>query len=102
MLFMVVEHYTAGPDPVYERAAARGRMLPDGLEYMDSWVVDDDRMDRCFQLMRTEDPALLDVWIAKWDDLCEFQVFPVVDSATAAARVDVTWPSPDAGDHGTR
>ncbi len=95
---MVVEHYTAGPEPVYERAATQGRMLPDGLEYMDSWVVDDDRMDRCFQLMRTENPALLDVWTANWDDLCEFQIFPVVDSGAAAGRLDITWPSPDVGD----
>jgi len=98
MLFMVVEHYTAGPGPVYERAAARGRMLPDGLEYMDSWVVDDERLDRCFQLMRTEDPALLDVWTANWDDLCEFEIFPVVDSAATASRLDIVWPSVNAGD----
>ena len=98
MLFMVVELYIAGPGPVYERAATRGRMLPDGLEYLDSWVVDDDRMDRCFQLMRTENPALLDVWTASWDDLCEFQIFPVVDSAAAANRLDITWTSPDGGD----
>ena len=98
MLFMVVEHYTAGPGPVYERAAAQGRMLPDGVEYIDSWVVDDDRLDRCFQLMRTEDPVLLGVWTANWEDLCEFQIFPVVDSAAAASRLDITWPSPNAGD----
>lgn len=95
-MFSVVENYTAGPDPVYERAALRGRMLPDGLEFMDSWVVDDDRMDRCFQLMRTDDPALLEVWTARWDDLCDFQIFAVVDSAAAASRLDIAWPSPDA------
>ena len=98
MLFMVVEHYTAGPDPVYERAATHGGMLPDGLEYIDSWVVDDDRMDRCFQLMRTDNPALLDVWTVDWDDLCDFQIFAVVDSAAAASRLDIEWPSPDTGD----
>jgi hypothetical protein len=72
MLYMVVERFTHGPAPVYERAAERGRLLPDGLEYVDSWV--DERLDRCFQLMRT-------------DDLAQFEVVPVIGSAEAAARV---------------
>jgi hypothetical protein len=88
---MVIEHYTSGPGPVYERAAARGRMLPDGLHYLDSWIVDDSRLDRCFQLMETDDPALFDVWLDNWRDLGEFEVYPVIDSAEAARRVDVTW-----------
>jgi len=84
MLYMVVERYLRGAGPVYERAAGRGRMLPDGLEYVDSWV--DERLDRCFQLMRSEDPRLFDEWTQHWSDLVEFEVVPVVDSAEAAAR----------------
>ncbi len=57
---MVIERYLSGPGPVYERAAERGRMLPDGLEYVSSWVVSDGGMDRCFQLMETGDPDLFD------------------------------------------
>jgi hypothetical protein len=86
MLYMVVERYLSGPEPVYERAAARGRMLPGGLEYISSWVSADGGMDRCFQLMETSDPALLDVWFARWDDLVSFEVYPVITSAEAAAR----------------
>jgi uncharacterized protein DUF3303 len=93
MRYMVIEHYTAGPGPVYERAAALGRMLPDGLQYLDSWIVDDDRLDRCFQLMETDDPSLFDAWLDNWRDLGEFEIYPVIDSAAAAARVDVTWPA---------
>jgi hypothetical protein len=89
---MVIERYTHGPEPVYRRAADRGRMLPDGLRFLDSWIADDDRLDRCYQLMETDDPSLFDVWIAQWRDLAEFEVVPVIDSATAAARVDVRWP----------
>lgn len=89
---MVVEHYTHGPGPVYERAAARGRMLPEGLRYVDSWIVADERLDRCFQLMETDDPALFDEWLDHWRDLAELEVLPVITSAEAAARVDVTWP----------
>jgi len=87
---MVIEHYTQGPRPVYERAAAHGRMLPEGLRYLDSWVVDESALDRCFQLMETEDPALFDVWLANWRDLVEFEVLPVVKSAEAAARANVS------------
>ena len=56
---MVVERYLRGPGPVYSRVEAKGRMLPDGLRYVDSWVVDDVPMDRCFQLMETDDPVAL-------------------------------------------
>ena len=66
MPYMVVERYLSGPGLVYERAAACGRMLPEGLVYVNSWVVDDGGMDRCFQLMETSDPALLDVWFERW------------------------------------
>jgi hypothetical protein len=81
---MVVERFSQGARPVYERAAERGRMLPDGLRYVDSWV--DERLDRCFQLMETDEPALFDEWIAAWGDLGEFEVVPVLSSAEAAER----------------
>jgi uncharacterized protein DUF3303 len=87
MLYMVIERYKAGPGPVYERAATHGRMLPEGLHYLDSWVVDDGHLDRCFQLMATDDPALFDAWRERWADLVEFEIHPVIGSAEAAARV---------------
>jgi hypothetical protein len=83
---MVIETFTRGARPVYERAAERGRMLPTGLEFVDSWI-DERTLDRCFQLMETDDPSLFDGWIASWGDLAEFEVVPVIDSAAAAARV---------------
>ena len=92
MRYIVIERYTHGPEPVYRRAAERGRMLPDGLRYIDSWIVDDERLDRCFQLMETDDPGLFDEWVSRWSDLTEFEVIPVIDSAAAAARVSVMWP----------
>ena len=95
MLYMVIEKYSHGPGPVYERAAEWGRMLPDGLRYIDSWIVDDQQLDRCFQLMETDDPALLDVWRAQWADLGDFDIFPVIKSAEAAARVGVSFAGVD-------
>ena len=86
MLYMVIERYRSGPGPVYERFAARGRMLPAGLAYIDSWVADDGSMSKCFQLMEASDPALLDAWFERWSDLVSFEVSPVITSAEAAAR----------------
>ena len=85
LLYMVVERFVHGARPVYERAAERGRLLPDGLVYVDSWV--DERLDRCFQLMETDDPALFDEWTARWSDLAKFEVVPVLTSAEAGERV---------------
>jgi hypothetical protein len=81
---MVVERFAHGARPVYERAAERGRLLPDGLMYVDSWVSDD--LCRCFQLMETDDRVLLDEWIGAWSDLVECEVVPVLSSAEAATR----------------
>jgi hypothetical protein len=82
---MVVETLT-DPRAVYERARERGRMLPDGLRYVDSWV-DAHGLDRCFQLMETDDAALFDVWRERWSDLGEFEIIPVLSSGEAATRV---------------
>jgi hypothetical protein len=81
---MVVERFVQGARPVYERAAEKGRMLPDGLVYVDSWI--DESLESCYQLMETEDPGLFDEWIASWSDIGEFEVVPVIDSAEAARR----------------
>lgn len=86
MRYMVIESYTQGPGPVYGRAAERGRMLPSGLTYVESWI-DERGLDRCFQLMETEDPSLFEQWVANWRDLVEFEIVPVISSAEAAARV---------------
>ncbi|MFL6583177.1 MAG: DUF3303 domain-containing protein [Chthoniobacterales bacterium] len=75
---MVIEKFRDAP-AIYARLRERGRMMPAGLEYVASWISHD--MTRCFQLMRTEDPALLDGWIANWSDLMEFEIVPVRTSA---------------------
>jgi hypothetical protein len=86
MLYMVIEHFHPGAAPeIYRRARERGRMLPPGLEYVDSWV--DLDYARCFQLMRSDDRALFDAWIRAWSDLARFEVIPVRTSAEAAAQI---------------
>ena len=85
MRYMIIERFVHGPGPVYARFAERGRMLPPGLQYVESWI-EERTLDRCFQLMETDDPALVDEWIGHWSDLAEFEVVPVVTSTEAAAR----------------
>lgn len=82
--YMVVERYRQGMAPVYARLAERGRMLPEGLRYVDSWVVPDGQ-EMCFQLMEAERRELFDPWVAAWADLVDFEIHPVVSSAAAAA-----------------
>ena len=86
---MVVERFTQGARPVYARAAEQGRMLPNGLRYLDSWIVDDGVYTTCFQLMETDDPALFQTWIDAWRDLAEFEIHPVIDSTEVTRRLGI-------------
>ena len=86
MTYMVVEHFHNGdPVPVYRRFRERGRLLPEGLRYVASWV--DRELRHCYQLMETDDPSLFATWIAQWSDLARFEVHPVVTSQEAADQV---------------
>ena len=86
MLYMVIERFRPGRAPeVYRRFRERGRMAPDGLRYVSSWV--DLEFERCFQVMETDDPRLLSEWTANWDDLVEFEIVPVRTSQEAAAMM---------------
>ena len=86
MLYMVVEHFmNQDPSPVYRRFRDQGRLAPEGLQYVSSWV--DEKLERCFQLMETDDRSLLDEWISKWSDIVSFEVYPVIPSKDAAERI---------------
>ena len=81
--YMVIEHFA--PDAkakIYERFDAKGRMLPLGLTYIDSWLEKDGA--RCFQLMETDDPSLFDVWIENWKDLVNLEVVELGEKPTKA------------------
>jgi hypothetical protein len=78
MLFMIIETFTKGSEAVGERFALHGRMLPEGVSYETSWV--DMTGTRCFQVMRAPDRPILDVWIARWSDLVDFEVVQVLTS----------------------
>jgi hypothetical protein len=86
MLFMVIEHFHAGRAPdVYRRFRDRGRMMPDGVQYVGSWV--DFQFERCFQIMEADDEAALRRWTDRWDDLIDFEIVPVRASADAVAAI---------------
>jgi hypothetical protein len=79
MLFMVIERFkNRDAVAVYRRFRDQGRMAPDGLRYVGSWV--EANFDRCFQLMECDDARLLQEWIVHWGDLADFEIVPVVPS----------------------
>ena len=83
---MIIEHFkNRNPVPVYRRFRDHGRLTPEGLQYVSSWV--DEELERCFQLMETDDRKLLDEWIANWSDIVEFEIFQVISSKEAAEKI---------------
>lgn len=78
MLYMIVERFKDVP-AIYRRLREKGRLMPEGLEYVSSWI--DVNLKTCWQLMRTEDESLFKVWTENWKDLMEFEIIPVRTSA---------------------
>jgi Protein of unknown function (DUF3303) len=87
MLFMVIERFRDNDMiPVYERLRDAGRALPQGLEYVDSWV--EPNFSRCFQLMRCDDPRLFQQWALEWRGLgMTLEIVPVVTSKETQAVI---------------
>jgi len=80
--YMVIETFFPGcKDAIYARFHRKGRMLPDGLVYLNSWLAKDG--DRCFQLMATSDPSLFRVWFEHWQDLGTIEVVEIGDKPAA-------------------
>jgi hypothetical protein len=86
MTYLVIEYFRGGDAlPVYRRFRDQGRLAPEGLTYVASWVTED--FHRCFQIMECEDRKLLSEWTARWEDLVDFEVIPVLTSAQAMALI---------------
>jgi hypothetical protein len=84
MLYMVIERFKPGAaSEIYRRLRNEGRRLVEGLEYVASWV--DLDFATCWQIMRTDDRALLENWCAAGRELVDFEIVPVRISAEAAA-----------------
>jgi hypothetical protein len=88
MLYMVIERFkNRDAKAVYRRFRDKGRMAPDGLDYVEGWV--DTNFDRCFQLMECGDVRLLEQWADHWRDLVDFEFVPVRLSKEAAELISV-------------
>lgn len=86
MHYLVIEHFrNRDPVPVYRRFQDQGRLAPEGLAYVSSWISDD--LATCYQVMEAPDRRLLEEWIAHWSDLIDFEVIPVLSSADVQARL---------------
>jgi len=89
MLFMVIERFkNRDAVAVYRRAQEQGRMTPEGLKYVGSWI--EANFDRCFQLMECDDPRLFQQWVVRWQDLVEFEIIPVAPSEETMEAITPT------------
>jgi hypothetical protein len=84
-LYMIVEHFKGDAPSVYRRFRDRGGLVPEGVMQISVWV--DATLKRCYQVMETDNPALLDDWMAGWSDLVDFEIHPVITSNEAAAQM---------------
>lgn len=85
MHFMVIERFVnSDPGPIYARLAEKGRLMPEGLHYVNSWISED--FSTCWQVMETDDQTKFSEWTRNWDDLVEFEIVPVMSSAEARAK----------------
>ncbi len=85
MQYMVVERFKKGRvADIYRRFADKGRMTPEGLHFIESWVAADISM--CWQLMETDDAGLFDQWTCHWKDLVDFEIVPIIPSAEARKK----------------
>ena len=86
MLYMIIEYFHPGQmKKLYQRFDEKGRMLPEGVEYINSWINED--VTVCYQVMEAASITQLHEWIANWKDLVDFEIIPVISSAEAKNRL---------------
>ena len=86
MVYMIIERFHPGKvRNVYKRFEEKGRMMPEGLSYVNSWI--DEKITTCYQVMETDSSEKLNEWISHWNDLVDFEIIPVISSAQAKEKV---------------
>ncbi|MFI5187385.1 MAG: DUF3303 domain-containing protein [Chitinophagales bacterium] len=86
MLYMIIERFQSGKvKTLYKRFEEKGRMMPEGLNYINSWI--DEPVTTCYQVMETDSKEKLNEWISNWNDLADFEIIPVITSAEAKEKV---------------
>ena len=87
MQYMVIEHFHPGKiKELYRRFDEKGRMLPEGVKYINSWISED--LTICYQVMESDSIDKLEIWISNWNDIVDFKVIPVITSVDAKKRVN--------------
>jgi hypothetical protein len=85
MLYMVIEHFHPGKvKELYRRFDEKGRMLPEGVKYINSWV--NEEMTLCYQVMESDSVDKLHEWFKNWNDIVDFKVIPVTSTAEAKQK----------------
>lgn len=84
MLYMIIETFHAGKvNMIYKRFGEKGRLLPEGVRYINSWITKD--MNICYQVMESTSEEKIHEWISNWNDLSDFEIIPVISSEEAKA-----------------
>lgn len=85
MTYMIIETFKPGKvKEIYQRLEKKGRMQPEGLTYVNSWI--DEKMETCYQVMETDSEDKIHQWISNWDDVMEFEIVLVISSAEARKK----------------
>ena len=83
---MIIENFHPGKvKEIYQRFDEKGRLMPKGLQYVNSWINED--ITKCYQVMECDDVSLLKEWISRWNDLADFEIIPVITSPEAKEKV---------------
>lgn len=86
MQFMIIEHFHPPKlKEMYRRFETKGRMLPEGVQYINSWI--DENVSTCYQVMESDSVEKIHEWISQWQDLVDFEIIPVISSAQAREKV---------------
>ncbi|MGZ8517627.1 MAG: DUF3303 domain-containing protein [Chitinophagaceae bacterium] len=86
MLYMIIERFHPGKvKDLYMRFEKKGRMLPEGVQYLNSWI--DNQISICYQVMASDSDEKIQLWINSWSDLADFEVIPVITSAEAKDKI---------------
>ena len=80
---MVIERFKDS-DAVRRRFAEHGRMMPDDVRYINSWIQMDGNI--CYQVMEAASAERLNDWTKHWEDIVDFKIIPVMTSAQFAAN----------------
>ncbi|MCP4441780.1 MAG: DUF3303 domain-containing protein [Aureispira sp.] len=80
--YMIIEHFHQDKlKEIYDRFDKKGRLMPESVHYINSWI--DEKVEVCYQVMEAESREKLLEWISNWEDVTDFEIIPVIDSAKA-------------------